>query len=111
MTFIPSHELPLMLFYSAFVEACWAADQAARADAFRRALSNWGDLSIGNKTRNENYWLCAAAWRAKFEPAELGETDWEARWRQFTKQRYGFIPRWMLEVARRLEFEWPESIG
>ena len=108
MTFVPSHQRALMLLFSAFVEACWATDQAVRIDAFQRVLSIWGDLSMANKTRGEAYWLCAAAWCAKFEPADLGETDWVDNWRQFAKQRNGRLPQWMLEVARRLEFEWPE---
>ena len=76
MAFIPPHRLPLMLLFSAFVEAGRATDQDARANAFQRVLSNWGDLSIAIKTRGEPYWLCAAAWCARFEQADLVETHW-----------------------------------
>lgn len=106
--FIPPHRRSLMLLYSAFVEGCSAAGQAARNDAFRQVLSHWAVLSKAGKTKGESYWLCAAAWCATFEPAEVVETEWEASWRQYVKQRNGFIPRWMLDVARRLEFQWPE---
>jgi tetratricopeptide (TPR) repeat protein len=108
LAFIPSHQRPLMLLFSAFVEACVAIDQAARINAFRQVLSVWNDLSIASKTRGEASWLCAAGWCAKYEPADLVETDWLDRWRQFAKQRDGRIPQWMLDVARRLEFQWPE---
>jgi tetratricopeptide (TPR) repeat protein len=107
MTFIPSHGRPLMLLFAAFVEGCGATDRAARNDAFGRVLSNWGDLSMGSKTRGEPYCLCASAWCATFEPAGLVESDWVERWRQFARQRSNHVPQWMLEVARRLEFEWP----
>jgi tetratricopeptide (TPR) repeat protein len=107
MTFIPSHQRPLMLLFSAFVEACWATGQAARSSAFQRVLSNWADLSMANKVRGEPYWLCAYAWCAAFEPADLEETNWLDRWQQFAKQRNGRLPQWMLEVARRMEFQWP----
>jgi glycosyltransferase involved in cell wall biosynthesis len=108
MTFIPPHRRSLMLLFSAFVEGCSAANRAARNDAFRRVLSLWDDLSMADKTSGEPYWLCAAAWCATFEPAEVVETEWEVSWRQYVKQRNGRVPQWMLDVARRLEFQWPE---
>jgi glycosyltransferase involved in cell wall biosynthesis len=107
ITLIPSHQRPLMLLFAAFVEACRATERAARSDAFQRVLSHWGDLSIANKTRGEPYWLCAAAWYATFEPAHLVESHWADSWREFAKQRNGRLPQWMLEVAQRLEFQWP----
>ncbi len=108
MTFIPLRKRPLMLLFSAFVEACWATGQAARLAAFRGMLSNWGELSVASKTRGEPYWLCAAAWCARFEQADLVETHWEASFREYAKRRNDRLPQWMLEVARRLEFQWPE---
>src|SRR5581483_2116740 len=94
--FIPSHQRALMLLYSAFVEGCRAANQDARNEAFRKVLLHWADLSLASKNKAEPYWLCAAAWCAQFGPAKLMETDWEASWRQFVKQRNGWIPAWML---------------
>ncbi|HKS40927.1 MAG TPA: DUF3856 domain-containing protein [Blastocatellia bacterium] len=105
---IPSHRRPLLLLYSVFIESCSAADQTIRINAFRQVFSYWADLSVINKIEAETNWLCAAAWCAKFEPAEVIESDWEISWRQFVKQRNGSVPQWMLEVARRLEFQWPE---
>lgn len=105
---IPLHRRSLLLLYSAFAEACWVTDQATRGEAFRRVLSHWADLSTTDKTRGQAYWVCAAAWCATFEPTEVAATDWEASWRRYVKQRNGFIPQWMLDVARRLEFQWPE---
>jgi tetratricopeptide (TPR) repeat protein len=104
---IPTHRRSLMLLLSAFVEACSAADRAARKDAFRRVLLNWADLSMADKTKGEPNWLCAAAWCATFEPADLAEPRWEDSWRQYAERRKDRIPRWMLDVARRLEFQWP----
>ena len=52
--------------------------------------------------------VCAAAWWARFEEGDLVETNWVDRWRGFAKQRNGRPPQWMLEMARRLEFQWPE---
>ena len=107
MTFIAPHRQALMLLFSAFVEGCWAANQDARNEAFRRVLLHWGELSTANKNKGEPYWLCATAWCATFGLAEAVEDDWEAGWQKFVKQRNGRIPRWMLDVARRLEFQWP----
>lgn len=108
LTFIPLHRRPLMLLYSAFVEACWATDRATRAGAFQRVLSLWSDLSTENKTQGESDWLCASAWWDKFGQGELAESDWKDRWGTYVRQRNGRPPQWMLEAARRLEFEWPE---
>jgi tetratricopeptide (TPR) repeat protein len=38
----------------------------------------------------------------------LVEHNWKASWEQFRNQRHGRIPDWMLQVARRLKFQWPE---
>jgi tetratricopeptide (TPR) repeat protein/glycosyltransferase involved in cell wall biosynthesis len=108
MASIPSHQRPLMLLFSAFVEGCWATDRDARNNAFRQALTVWNDLSVAGRIGGAPYWLCAAAWCAEYEPANLSETDWLDAWRHFAEQRKGRIPNWMLDVARRLEFEWPE---
>lgn len=108
LTSVPSRQRSLMLLFSEFVDACWAADRTARAYAFRGVISNWGELSIADKHRAQPYWLCAAAWCTKFEPADVAGTGWEVYWKQFVKQRKGRVPQWMLEVARRLDFQWPE---
>jgi tetratricopeptide (TPR) repeat protein len=108
MTFVPSHQLPLMLLFSAFVEACWAMDRATRGGAFGRVLSVWNELSVASKTRGEDYWLCAAAWCAKYAPANLAGAEWLDAWRRLAKRHAGRIPRWMLDVAGRMEFQWPE---
>jgi tetratricopeptide (TPR) repeat protein len=107
MASVPLHQHPLMLLFSAFVEACWATTRDSRVNAFRQALTVWNDLSIASKTRGEPYWLCAVGWCAKYEPANLLETDWLDVWRRFAEQRKGRMPEWMVDVARRLEFEWP----
>jgi tetratricopeptide (TPR) repeat protein len=107
MTFIQSHQRPLMHLFAAFVKACWAIDRDARSDSFRRVLSSWDELSIASKSTSKPYWLCAAAWCAKFEPADLVNMDWIDRWRQFAQQRNNHISQWMMDVARRLGFEWP----
>jgi glycosyltransferase involved in cell wall biosynthesis len=109
LAFIPSHRRPLLLLYSAFVEACRATDRTARQSAFERALSAWENLSTAGKIESEAYWLCAAAWSANFGQGELDEGAWTGRWRRFVEKRSGRLPRWMLDVARRMEFSWPES--
>ncbi|HXU37758.1 MAG TPA: tetratricopeptide repeat protein [Blastocatellia bacterium] len=107
MFIVPNRRYVAMLF-SAFVNACVSEDRTVRKDAFRQVFSHWTNLSMAEKMGSEPYWLCAAAWCATFEAPALVETDWEISWRQFVKQRSGSLPRWMLEVARRLGFQWPE---
>lgn len=106
---IPEHHRAHLLFYSAFVEGCLAQHRTERAEAFARVLSYWPQLSVGDKTRSQACWLCAAAWCAKFQPADVQDTGWEANWRQYRNQRKGRVPHWVLEVARRLDFEWPND--
>jgi hypothetical protein len=108
MALIPSHRRAPTRLYLAFVEACGATDQVTRSGSFRRVLSNWHDLSTEQKAEREADWLCAAAWIARFEPRDFVEPRWEANWRQYSKRRNGRVPQWMLEVARRLGFQWPE---
>src|ERR1043166_7717444 len=109
LSFIPEHQHPLMLLFSAFVEGCMAKEQTARAAAFRRALSSWSELSTAGRTDAEPYRLCAAAWCAANEPADSEGAELLDDWRRFTERRQGRIPQWMSEVARRLQFRWPES--
>jgi tetratricopeptide (TPR) repeat protein len=109
LLFIPEHQRPLMLLFSAFVEGCVAKEQTARATAFRRAFFSWSELSTAGRTYAEPYYLCAAAWCAANEPAESEGAEWLDDWRRFRERRQGRIPQWMSEVARRLQFPWPES--
>ncbi|MBV9928724.1 MAG: tetratricopeptide repeat protein [Acidobacteria bacterium] len=109
LTFMAPHRRPLMLHFAAFAEACWSTGQAERAAAFQRALITWNDLSA--PFEGDQYGLCAAAWLSKFGQGELVAPKWEEKWRQFAKERNGNVPQWMLEVARRLDFEWPDFSG
>lgn len=105
---VPAHRRPVLKLHASFVQACRTPDKTFRMDAFKQVTSIWGDLSKMNKIITEEYWICAAAWRDTHEPTRDGKTDWKAKWHQFTKQRQGYVPCWMLEVARRLQFEWPK---
>jgi hypothetical protein len=98
------------LLYSAFVEGCLSTDSIARKNAFRKVLSHWNETSTADKFLAAPYWLCTVAWFATYEPAALEEIDWQAHWQQFVKQQNGNIPKWIAEVAQRLEFQLPEAV-
>ena len=103
---LPSRR-PLTSLMLAFADACLTTDQVSRAHAFHQVFSKWYDLSAGSKSLGKAYWLCSAAWLASFGQADLGVSHWESSFRQYSNQLNGCVPRWMLEVARRLEFQWP----
>ena len=102
------HRRPELELYAAFVRGCLAVDGASRSDAFKRVQSAWGSSTIGGKTATRAYWLCAAAWCATHAPDGLEALDWQTQWQSFVTQRKGHVPWWMLEVARRLSFRWPQ---
>ena len=104
----PPHRRPALKLYASFVQACRASDQTGRMDAFKEVTSIWGDFSKSNKILTQSYWMCAAAWRDTHERSREDKTNWKVEWHQFAKQRQGHVPCWMLEVARRLKFEWPK---
>lgn len=104
----PPHRRPLLQLYAGVVQACYATDAARRADAFKQAVLLWNELSRANQTSAVDYWLCTAAWCAVHEPAAVAGMDWQTDWQTFRSQRQGNIPHWMLEVARRMDFTWPE---
>ena len=104
----PQHRRPLLQLYASFVQACCTPDQTIRTDAFKQVVSQWNQLSRANKNTAQDYWLCATAWCAIYQPADMENLDWQEKWHQFVKQRQGHEPRWMLEVAHRLKFKWPE---
>jgi len=104
---IRPHRWPDLELYAAFLQACLASEEASRRDAFTRVQSAWGALTVGGKTATRDYWLCAAAWCATHAPDALDALDWQTQWQSFVTQRKGYVPWWMLEVARRLSFRWP----
>ena len=104
---IRPHRRPDLELYAAFLQACLASEEASRRDAFTRVQSAWGALTVGGKTATRDYWLCAAAWCATHAPDALDALDWQTQWQSFVTQRKGYVPWWMLEVARRLSFRWP----
>ena len=105
---IPLHRRLVLKLHASFVQACCTPDQRDRMEAFKQVTSIWDDFSKSEKIRTEQYWMCASAWRDTREPTTEHKTDWKAKWFQFTEQRKGRVPCWMLEMARRLKFEWPK---
>jgi len=105
---IRPHRRPELELYAAFVRTCLVSEEASRKDAFKRVQAAWGTLTVGGKTATRDYWLCAAAWCATHTPDGLTALDWQTQWQSFVTQRKGQVPCWMLEVARRLSFRWPQ---
>ena len=103
----PLHRRPRLLLYQAFLQACRATEDHTRGEAFKQVLTIWGDISQADRTSAQDYWLCAAAWCAKFEPSVLGGLDWQADWHLYVSRRKGNLPQWMHKLAQRLGFEWP----
>lgn len=100
------HRRPELELYASFLGL--ALEEASRRDAFKRVQSAWGSSTVGGKAVTRAYWLCAAAWCATHAPDALVALDWQAQWQSFVTQRKGHVPWWMLEVARRLSFRWPQ---
>ena len=106
---VPVRRHSISLLYQAFVQACQASkDPAACAQAFKRVITLWGDLSQVDRNSAQDYWLCAAAWCATFDPSAVENLDWRANWYQYVNRRKGRLPHWMQKLAQRLEFQWPE---
>ena len=104
---IQPYRRPELELCAAFVQGCVASEEASRKAAFKRVQSAWGSLTVGGKTVTRDYWLCAAAWCATHAPDGLEALDWQTQWQSFVTRRKGHIPWWMLEVERRLSFQWP----
>lgn len=104
----PLYRRLVLTLCSNFVRACCTPDQESRIEAFNNVVSIWNDLSKSNKIKTQGYWMCAAAWLDMHDPTREDMMNWKTAWHQFTKQRQGQVPCWMLEVGRRLQFKWPE---
>jgi tetratricopeptide (TPR) repeat protein len=104
---IPLHQRPVFLLHAAFVHACLALDEAARAEGFKRVVSAWSILPVAGRAVARDYWLCAAAWCEMSAPDSVARDDWHTEWRSFASRRQGQVPDWMLKVAQRLSFQWP----
>jgi hypothetical protein len=107
----PSHPYPtqsLIRLYVAFVEGCITNEREIRADRFRFVITSQCNLSERSKQHIKTCRLCAAAWCAKFDATT--DANWEADWQTYLTNRDGNIPFWMAEVARRLDFQFPELI-
>lgn len=105
---IPSQHQALSWLYSSFVKACCYSKFQQRNESMKQVLTTWEGLSFAEQQDAQPYWLCAAAWCATYSPETVADLAWQTDWQKFAKQRQGRIPCWMLEVARRLEFQWPD---
>lgn len=105
---IPPHHQNNFKISSAFVSACCYSKQSTCNESMKLVLATWNELSCADKQDAQPYWLCAAAWCATYSPETVADLAWQTDWQKFAKQRQGRIPHWMLEVARRLEFQWPD---
>ena len=104
---IRPHRRSVLKFYAAFLRSCLASNEASRAELFKEVLSDWVVLLLADRMNAREFWLCATAWCAMYAPKLVEQVNWQTEWRSFTAQRHGRIPHWMLEVARRLSFKWP----
>jgi glycosyltransferase involved in cell wall biosynthesis/tetratricopeptide (TPR) repeat protein len=104
---IHADEQLLVRFYQAFVDACIDINAGQRLTRFRFVVSTWTSLSQQYRHNAKAYYLCAAGWCSEF--ASLPDTEWQPLWRDYLKMRNGNIPISMLEIARRLQFEFPEN--
>jgi len=104
--FVPAHEQSFVRSYLEFVRGCTATDLSVRKDCLVSVVSIWRDLSPKNRLFAKLYYLCAAAWCDKFE--RTLDDSWREDWQNYVNQTDGNIPVWMFEVARRLEFQFPE---
>jgi tetratricopeptide (TPR) repeat protein/glycosyltransferase involved in cell wall biosynthesis len=105
---VAPHNRLLLELYAAFVYGWRSVDRTVRCKMFGNVVSLWSDLNTSTKSDAQPYWLCSAAWCSRFAPEAVAGVDWQSTWRDYVRQRQGRIPKWMHEVARRLEFEWPE---
>lgn len=107
-TTIPPHRQKLFRLYSSFVKSCCCSKVSLRNESIQHMRTSWEGLSLAEKQRAQPYWLCAAVWCAAYSPETVADLAWQTDWKKFANQRQGRIPYWMLEVARRLEFQWPD---
>lgn len=103
---LSAHHENLIQFFLDFVRGCKASDADVRTDCFVYILSIWSNLSRSNRRILEPFRLCAAAWSSRFEI--LVDEGWQEDWERYSTQRNGNLPRWMFEVARRLDFPLPD---
>jgi glycosyltransferase involved in cell wall biosynthesis/tetratricopeptide (TPR) repeat protein len=108
---IVPRRIPVIGTYQAWVKACIAGTTATRITPFSEVLRLSSEIALPEARDVEMFSLCAAAWFAHHYPDDASSapfrTDWEFRWRHFMKQCRQ-PPRWMEDVARRMDFTWPE---
>lgn len=102
------HRWQLKNLYSAFIQACYSNNSTTRENAMIQVTTSWNKLSQADRWQAQTYWFCATVWCAKYAPDAVEVLYWLTDWQKFAKQRQGRIPHWMLEIARRLEFQWPD---
>jgi glycosyltransferase involved in cell wall biosynthesis len=101
-----THEQSFIRLYLEFVRGCTTTDLTVRKDCLSSVVSLWADVTGKYKRMTEPYRLCATAWCNKYEPT--GDDGWQADWHRFSAQCDGNIPALIVEVARRLNFQFPE---
>lgn len=107
LSWAPEHEYDLIRQFFHFVEGCQTTDLEARKTCFGSVLAIWPSLSPRDSRLLEPHRLCAAAWYCKFVPD--AENSWLDDWQRYLAKRHGNIQAPMLEVARRLDFEFPKQ--
>ncbi|MEQ1529617.1 MAG: tetratricopeptide repeat protein, partial [Methylococcales bacterium] len=96
------------LFQFHFVQACVAATLTQQAEQFKQVLEQSRALSKSDQHAMQDYFLSSCAWLQHHEPTALTDIDWVDNWQQFQQQRQNRLPQWMLTLAQRLHFEFPE---
>jgi|GEM_PF-1980399 len=106
---IPKHNQLLSIILRAFVQGCLTLEAVERRNLFQQIIAQYETLATANKMSTKEIWLVAAAWCATHAPASERNSNWKDEYQRFNKQRKGNTPRYMVTIADRLGFKWPNS--
>ena len=108
---VPDHRKELMSLFRDFIIGCTTENSEEQFEIFNQVIKTWEHLNNTNQQHSQEYWLCASAWGATHAADLVRSSPWEFEWQQFHKQRLGNVPKTMLTISKRLEFDWPEVVN
>lgn len=105
--YIQEVDLAKIKFFMVFISAIKATDLENKKILFKKIVDMYIDFSISQKVNCEEYFHCAFAWLFSRKLPLKGDEKWLRDWLKYKEQRNSNIPKWMLFVAKKLEFTFP----
>lgn len=104
---MPKSKQQNVKLFKTFNDSIRAIDTESKEILFKKILDTYKYFSHSQKVVCEDYFHCSFAWLYNKDLVLEESEKWLERWHKYKLQRDNNVPKWMLLIAKKLEFSFP----